>query len=291
MMGVSLFAPGCGELLDGRWEGEVLQRLSGTIEPGPGSAAGEVSVAVLWFPRRPPDDRLGPIEPPTPQCTGSPPAEVLERTVEERTAWVGEVLRFEPAFPLNFELPLRRVPPLEARVRMGDATVSAGILLAFVDADGSGSYLPPSLGRAGDPLVALSYAEGRTQTLLFTQGGVEVEERPGAPLTDGFHIAESGPGIDDLYLPPSAPIRMTMPEEAILLAQLRNSLCETRVIELTKGGWPQAGDEVFCGSEGRIWLSRGYAIDLEDPCRVALRTSAGCLGPEAAPPPDWPCEP
>lgn len=167
----------CGPLSGGGYRGEPLATVRGTVEVAPGRGApSTVRLALGWYASLAPDT-LGPL------CAVTEAPELAR----------------EP-YPAHYELSAFAPPPAEALGDLasqgGEGRGATGVVLAYVDADGSGTFT------AEGPLAdALQGASLRPATATAHSAGWRLVYVDGTPpssppgLARGFNLVSTEAGV------------------------------------------------------------------------------------------------
>lgn len=176
---VALLAACSGRgLVDETYPGHALATAQGSLAATAEPVRDAVSLGIAWLPSGVgghPLDRIEALLDPRP-FAGTRCAVVPLRGVgASPEGLVSQALRHTSALPFQFKFSVLSAPPPAAGLGP-DGRVSFGLVVAYVDVNGSGTYDRDA--DAPDRLVGLSADAARTQLLVFVDGPMPTEWFP-----------------------------------------------------------------------------------------------------------------
>ncbi|MCA9552394.1 MAG: hypothetical protein KC933_20335 [Myxococcales bacterium] len=303
---VTIFS-GCGDdLVNNKYEGEVLTTIKGTLAAGTGQTVnGPVSLAILWLPPTifVADEQAGggPIPPRTgdgtgePTCTGIPDPTTLDVDLVDSIAWVTQSVTYQAQFPINFQIPITSLPPANVRLDLADVTEgqgtwSMGVLVAYVDGNGNGQYDPGTPGNLPDQLLAASASqEGTSIDVIFYLDGTYPAgsdfDQTFGQIGQGFSLLSGSTSQAPMVRAATDPIELALGRN-IQGADFNFTGCGQVEHRVETNGAIPTDAELFCYEDGYGW----YAPETSpEPCVVVEKSGWACLAPGTPAPANWPC--
>lgn len=302
---VTIFS-GCGDdLVNEKYEGEVLTTIKGTLAAGPGQTVnGPVSLAIMWLPPTifVADEQSG--GGPIPRisdggdeqaCDGIPDPTNTEAELEDSIAWITQSVTYEAQFPINFQIPITSLPPANVRLNLADVTQgqgtwSMGVLVAYVDGNGNGQYDLGTPGNLPDQLLAASAAaEGSSIDVIFFLDGTypagsDFDQLLGQGA-QGFSLLSGSTGQAPTVRAATDPIELTLGRN-VEGADFNFTGCGQIEHRIETNGAIPADAELFCYEDGYGWLAPETS---PEPCVVVEKSGWACLTPGTTAPANWPC--
>jgi hypothetical protein len=328
---LALAAGGCGPsgLADGGYHGETLATFRGELKAA--DARGAIAMAILWAPsfegettsspsganNGPPSMMSGGANPgpgavPPPNNGGGhgtqacPVGADAPDPVDHQLSfprWVTESVRYQAQFPIDFQVPISSVPSPSVQVDLapygGQGRVSIGLLIAYEDTDGNGTFTPSSPGRIGDRLIATSARQEGATLIIFLDGTLPANNDAAilkvipANTPQGFSVVDftnggaSGPTQVALHTVQETTIELGTADPHAGYYDIID--CST--IDVTETTTPQnapvpAGADVSCSSDRHSyrWTLRANAV-----CTEGATFGSGCFDPSGPAPAGWPC--
>ncbi|MCK6546451.1 hypothetical protein L6R52_11425 [Myxococcota bacterium] len=261
-------------------------------------AGSEAHLAILWFPQSITGDEPIPGPgggDPDPTCTGEPGEPETERVTIPTIAWASQSAR-STGTSGAFTLAMDGAPPEAVRFDLstvgGSGHLSAGVVVAYDDADGDGAFDQGVPGDAGDAVLGVS-AEGEGSTMIVHLDGTlpaELTEGLRGPLPQGYSLlvfdAETGEyavqplsaGIDLAVAAPDS-------EESGVMRMFYG--CRSVELAVTSGGLPPDGAALECSATGDAfsWQTEPtYSA-----CAIEMAYGSACLDEGQSPGAGWPC--
>lgn len=286
VMTLGLVLAGC-ELVDQDTPPDPLAVVRGTVSAAPGTdLQGELSLVVLWLPR----------------TALEYPSWTLDSSGTfffEQRAFVQQPVTYTASFPFDFEIPIRALPPAEARYDLsrygGQGVASTGVLVAYLDLDHDGALDLGEPGKAGDTVVGFSLrgaARGTPGFVVSYLDGQRGAQDPlaGESIPQGFSllVLDETPGLE---------VRTPMDRVALDLSSFSpadqvDALfygCRTltRRLSFDAAAPEPAGAQRSCPTAPRCyaWLSPTPA----GACSFVEKSGEVCLADGQPKPADWPC--
>lgn len=194
-----VFLAGCHGrgLVDDTYPGSALATAHGSLQATSEPVRAPIALAILWLPR--PGEGAAPADPTdalqalTALSSGDAcrPLPIGRAKDSGARGLVAQPVSHTSALPFQFRFALLTPPPPEAELDLaaagGRGRASVGLVAAYVDADGSGSFDRRDPARP-DRLVALSADRQRTQAVVFLDGQLPSTWLSGAELGEGFSV-------------------------------------------------------------------------------------------------------
>ncbi|MEO1229566.1 MAG: hypothetical protein AAFZ18_11715 [Myxococcota bacterium] len=286
-------------------DGQTIATLSGTLDATSApDISGSIYFAILWMPEASlaaifdaPDLYDG-FQSNCTWTSGFGLGSKLTLTETIVSDWIPEPVEFQPEFPLDFSIPLRRVPPEASRIDLGgmldggEGEMAMGLLIAYEDSDGDGVLDLPSPGEDGDHLLAIS----SDQIIMYLDGTVNTDAGFFSNVTDG----EFEPGLNVMtydnttrtFETRASPdsLKMTfLPNDPALRAGSVSLTCSVLERRHVYGGpRPERVDSATC-NEFRDYVWRVTEQDPGEPCVIVVTRGRECLTPTQSEPANWPC--
>jgi len=185
---------GCGDrLVDGRYRGEPLAALRGSMVPTPETeVTGPVRLAIAWYPQW--------LAAEDPGGEAAPPAIVTEEVEAQGT------------FPVDFRFPIYGPPPARALAPLAEGLSGRGafgILLAYQDLNGNRRLDPiPEFGAPTDRVIASSLLGD--PRAVFALVYVDSPQPAATGLSPGFNLVQGVNGDAAAVVPLDTRVRLSL---------------------------------------------------------------------------------
>ncbi len=284
----------CGTAVTPVYPGVTLATFSGALTANQNTnITNPVALTIFWMSKIP-VPTFATLKDPLPPTCGQPSSVHVRQETFDR--YVAQSVAYQPQFPINFTLPITSVPVAAAQLDLslvgGVGKLSTGVIVAYEDLNGNGSYDFGSPGVAPEPILstsinALLARTGPGKVLMFLDGTLPPNSAPWpSNLPQGFSVATITGGPEGYLVdPPGTNIPLVVsPFPPFWVVDFT---CASAQYKTELNGSQPSNAAITCAADKRGFeWTHAFKSDV---CSFTNMMGNVCLNSGDAPPANWPC--